>query len=154
MIYRDWELSANAERTRRVYAAADAGSAERCGCSTCKNFIALREKIYPVEIRRLFEDIGVDFRKEAEISHFAKLENGLHYYSGWFHFIGAFIGKDCTVPLPNGGHSLDLTPIDDGFAVGFRRDRALTFFEADDDIIQIEFEAQLPWVIDPALENA
>ncbi|WP_181306524.1 hypothetical protein [Rufibacter sp. XAAS-G3-1] len=145
--FRDWKLNADKELTAQTYLEFEHSSAESCGCDYCKNFVEQREQIFPEEVKKLFSNLGIDFKKEIEVSEFAKLENGLHYYSGWFHFKGDFEGKDCTVPLQNGGHTLELTSITENFSIGFRRDSALTPFKDTDRIVQIEFDCNIPWVL-------
>jgi len=145
--YRYWELYADKELTAQTYLKLEHSSAESCGCDYCKNFIEQREQIFPDEIKELFSKLGIDYQKEIEVSEFAKLENGLHYYSGWFHFKGDFIGKDCTVLLQNGGHTFDLTKITDDFSIGFRYDNALTPIKNKNGVVQIEFDCHLPWIL-------
>ena len=64
------------------------GGPELCGCADCRNFIASRENIYPGEVRKLFDELGIDYRKETEVLWRSRLENGLHQYGGKFHFPG------------------------------------------------------------------
>ncbi|MBW8359734.1 MAG: hypothetical protein K0M63_08055 [Weeksellaceae bacterium] len=86
--YRDWELFSDRETTEQTYSEFENSGAESCGCDYCKNYIAQRETVFPDDIKELFKKLGIDYMKEIEISEFAKLENGLHYYNGWFHFKG------------------------------------------------------------------
>src|SRR4051812_35650631 len=86
--FKKWKLACNVEATREAYAKIDRGGPEECGCNTCKNFAAARQHAYPQEVRLLFEQLGIDLNKEAEVYHNCKLETGLHDYGGWFHFIG------------------------------------------------------------------
>jgi len=64
--------------------------------------------------------------------------------SAWFHYKGALKGKDCAVPLQNGGHTFDLTKVTDNFSIGFRLDNALTPFMDKNGIVQIEFDFNIP----------
>ena len=145
--YRDWELYSDKKTTERTYKEFEFSGAESCGCDCCKNFIEQRERVFPNEIKKLFRELGVDYKKEIEVSEFARLENDLHYYNGWFQFKGSFKGKDCVIPLQNGGNTLDLTKITDNFSIGFRHDNSLTPFEEKNGLVQIEFECHLPWVL-------
>jgi len=145
--FRDWELFAERESTAQTYVELELSSAESCRCDYCKNFVEQRERIFPDEVKELFAKLGIDYKKEIEVSEFAKLENGLHFYSGWFHFKGEFKGKDCTVPLQNGGHTFDLTKITENFSIGFRRNNALTPFKDNPRIVQIEFDCNIAWVL-------
>jgi len=150
--YKDWNLTVDKEVTKNAYDSLTVGSAESCDCNDCKNFSANKDKVYPDEVKRLFDQLGIDYKKETEISHYCRQTNGLHHYGGWFHFKGQFKGKDCTVPLHAGGHTLDLTPVTENFSIGFRVDSSLTIFADKEGLVQIEFESKIPWTIDKGLE--
>ena len=151
--YRNWELSVDRETTQMAYYKVSNGSAENCNCNDCKNFANYRESVYPDEIKQLFSDLGIDYKKESEVSHFERLDSGLHFYSGWFHFKGQFIGKDSTVAIQPDSFMKNLFELTDKFSLGFRVDNALTFFEDIENLVQIEFEAKIPWTIEKELEN-
>ncbi|WP_339607890.1 hypothetical protein [uncultured Roseivirga sp.] len=151
--YRNWEIEVNKQLTELEYSKIDKPSAESCGCGNCLNYIQLREKIFPNEVIELFEKLGIDRNKEIEISHMAKLENGLHYYSGWFHFIGGFNGMDCSNPLPSGGFTLELTQVANDFGIGFTKSKTMSVFKTDQDLIQVEFDCKTPWAIESELES-
>lgn len=154
IIYRDWVFEVDKEITQATYEQVECSGADSCTCNDCKNFVASRDKAYPAEIRHLFERLGIDIIKESEVCHYTRLENGLHYYGGWFHFKGKIKqGKDCTVAQPYGGYTFDLTPVSSTFRIGFRTDSTLTFFEDKEELVQVEFETHIPWTIDKELET-
>ncbi|MBF9254394.1 hypothetical protein I2I11_13900 [Pontibacter sp. 172403-2] len=145
--YLDWELFSDKELTEQTYLEVEQSGAESCGCAYCRNFIEQREAVFPDEIKDLLGKLGVDYKKEVDISEFAKLESGLHYYNGWFHFKGDFKGVDCSIALPNGGYTTDLRKITDKFYIGFCHGDALTPFKDKEGLVQIEFDCYLPWVL-------
>ena len=154
--YKEWTFEVEFQRTKEVYDNVEMGSPEGCECNDCKNFSANRENIYPTEIKKLLEQFGVDYKKESEICHYCKLENGRHHYGGWFHFKGKIVeGKDCKVNLPNGGSRFDTIQINEDFQIGFMKGSGLSFFDKEEskDLIQIEFLANSDWVIDKELES-
>ncbi len=153
IIFKEWELVVDRQQTILTYDKVAIGGPESCGCNDCKNFINNRETIYPDEVKKLFINLGVDYKKECEVCHYCQQDDGLHYYGGWFHFKGKFKGKDCTVPTGSGGFTFDLTPINDTFSMGFRYDNALTFFSNKENLVQIEFDAKTPWKTEKELEN-
>lgn len=150
--FREWELTVDRELTKLTYNNVVSGSADNCNCNDCKNFVNNREAAYPDEIKKLLYDLGIDYKKECEICHYCRQDDGLHFYGGWFHFKGEFKGKNCGVPTIFNGYTFDLTPINDRFSIGFRYDSALTFFNAKEGLVQIEFETKIPWTI-KALES-
>jgi hypothetical protein len=151
--YRDWEFSVDKTLTKQTYDKIQVGGPESCGCNDCKNFANNRDKIYPDEIKQLLADLGVDYRKENEICHYCKLDNGFHFYGGWFHFRGTFIGQNCSTKLESGGSTIELTPITESFSLGFHFSNSLAFFEDTTNLVQIEFDAKTPWTIDKELES-
>ena len=153
MKFKEWELIVDRELTKLTYDNIALGGPESCGCNDCKNFANNREDIYPAEIKKLFDQLGIDYKKECEISHYYRQTDGFHYYGGWFHFKGHFIGKSCTVPTGNNGFTFDLTPINEMFSIGFHYDSALTFFDNSANLVQIEFEAKTPWTINKEFES-
>lgn len=153
MKFREWELIVDKKLTKLTYDNVAIGSPESCGCNDCKNFVTNRETTYPEEIKKLLTDLGVDYKKESEICHYCRQEDGLHYYGGWFHFKGQFIGKDCSVSTDSNRFTFNLTPINDRFSIGFCYSAALTFFDDRENLVQIEFEAKTPWAIEKELES-
>src|ERR1700753_851679 len=90
-----WSLECDPEATRRSYRDIPKGSAEECSCEPCLNFVAARAQIYGDEIVAIFDDLGIASEREAEIYHLFRLPSGLHYYGGWFHFVGRILsGSD------------------------------------------------------------
>jgi len=61
---------------------------------------------FPNELMMLFADLGVNYKRDAEIYHITQLESGLHQNGGWFHFIGSIVKQ------PIGPASLDHFIID------------------------------------------
>lgn len=54
-----WHVEVDAEAMKRFYAGAGFGSADRCGCSACRNVAAARQDSYPVEFKRLVNQVAV-----------------------------------------------------------------------------------------------
>lgn len=153
--YKDWTFEVDKALTEQTYQNISSSGADTCGCNECKNFASYRDKVFPKEIIDLFMELEIDYRKEVEITKWETLSNGLHHIGGWFHFKGLVLtGKDYRVPLPSGGHTFDLTRITDNFSIGFAKGSDLTFFEDRTGLVQVEFDTNIPWVIDKALETA
>ena len=157
--FRDWEFEVESDLTRKTYTKAISGFSEGCDCNYCLNYYPQKDKNFPEEIKSLFEDLGIDYHKESEcissfsISEFSNVEeylNGLHGYSGWFHFAGSIIsGKD----LDSNQNIFDTTLITDKFSIGFRQKRDLSFFESDVPLVQVEFAVEIPWIIGEVTEG-
>jgi hypothetical protein len=146
--FRDWTLTVDREVTEPTYASVANGSAEGCKCNDCLNYVANRADAFPEEIKLLFGQLGVDYRKESKVSRMYKFKDGIHIYNGFFHFKGSFEGKDCFVTSDGRNGSFSMTDIDESFSIGFRVADQLAYFKRDDILVQIEFETKIPWVID------
>lgn len=152
--YRDWEFEVDRELTRKTYDNVPVSGADSCVCHDCKNYVAYRDNVFSDEIKNLFDKLGIDYKKEVEITSFEALPNGLHHIGGWFHFKGRVItGKNYRVSFPSGGYTFDLTVISDMFSIGFASGNDLAHFADKTDLVQVEFMTYIPWVIDKSLET-
>jgi len=152
--FKDWAFEVERALTKQTYNNVSGSGAETCDCNDCKNYVAYRDRVFPEIIIDLFNDLGIDYRKEVEITSYETLPNGLHHIGGWFHFKGRVLtGKDYRIPLPGGGHTVDLTKVDDNFLIGFAAGNDLTYFDEKTNLVQIEFDTNIPWVIDKSLET-
>jgi hypothetical protein len=145
-----WSLRPDREKTRAAYARLSGGSAEQCGCNICKNYVAARDGVWGAGVRRVLDQLGIDYRREAEVLHQHRIAEGRHAYSGRFHFIGAIeSGRDAAAPRGNGLFALELEPAKDGLSLGFtaRTQQVPRVFEGEDQVVQVEFEAIAPWLL-------
>lgn len=135
--YRDWIFDCDVEATQRAYESILAGGLEGCSCSGCRNFLEQRKSMFPEEVVYLFDQLGINYKRDAEIYHTARLESGLHLYGGWFHFVGSILKQ------PDGP-----AKVNERFTIDFLVDRALAAkpFE-DQSLVQVEITAEAPWVL-------
>jgi hypothetical protein len=84
----DQTIRHDREATAAAYGKIERGFAERCGCASCRNFIAQRDAAYPGSFRALLDELGIDPNKEGEAFECGPLEEGSHVYGGWFYFAG------------------------------------------------------------------
>jgi hypothetical protein len=151
--YKRWEFYADVEGTREAYSSINVGGGEDCGCNTCLNFVAARDQVYPQEVLELFEQFGIDYRKEIEVYHICKTETGKHLYGGWLHFIGDFkSGKSFTVITPVAPNTqvftLDFEEIDKNFQISFTENGGLYWNEfKGKQLVQVEFLIEVPWML-------
>jgi|KBSMisStandDraft_5_1062788.scaffolds.fasta_scaffold673119_2 hypothetical protein len=78
------------EATFAAYAQWEQGWAEKCRCAGCRNFIAARVQAFPDSFRNFLAELGIDLNKDGEAIHYGPVDNGLHFYGGWFYFVGEF----------------------------------------------------------------
>jgi hypothetical protein len=136
IIYRDWIFDADVGVTCAGYETISVGGVETCDCAGCRNFLAQRDSVFPAEVLKLFSELGVDYKRDAEIYHTARLEPNLHLYGGWFHFVGTIL-KEPIGPATLDNFTIDFIP---------NRDLAAKAF-AHQPLVQIEITVKLPWVL-------
>ena len=73
--YRDWEFEVDRELTRKTYESVLVSGTESCSCNDFKNYISYRDKVFSNEIKLLFEALGIDYKKEVEITSFENLSD-------------------------------------------------------------------------------
>jgi len=124
-------------RTMRAYAALLHGGCEDCGCSSCLNFAAQRDKAYPEDFRALLASLGIDPSKEGEVYECGPVGD-LYLYGGWFYFSGNVL---------EAGERL--SEADGGFEYYFVDASHLPKPPADfgDDVAAVEFNAKVSWVL-------
>jgi len=74
--FRSWAFEVDKQTTERVYQAVDKGRAQTCGGNACQNFFLQQTGVYPSEVIAFFKDVGIDYRKEAEVVEYGEFENG------------------------------------------------------------------------------
>ena len=125
-------------RTETAYSAMKTGDAERCGCASCRNFVAQRSVAYPVRFRELLEQLGIDEQKEGEVYDYGA-DGSLRRYDGWFYLVGELIQP-----------GEKMTDAGSGFQFYFLDASRLPKPEVDfgDRVLAIEFAGvKIPWVI-------
>ncbi len=142
-------IECDPQATRQAYAQRATGSPEECGCLHCRNFAAARRQTYPEQALNLFTKLGINANREAEIYHNGQLPSGLHYYGGWFHFVGEFLpGIADQQDNHEDNHEFEFVSLSEHFqiAVTSRVHLIPSSFEGLP-LVQLEFLAEVPWVI-------
>lgn len=135
-----WKIEYDREATTAAYGAKPLRGPAACACAACRNWCASRERLLTIDFRNLLADLGILFDHEIEVYHNGRLENGLHSYGGWYHFIGRvlFGEAECSPNVVYGSFSAYFhskpTLLADGF-IG-------------QSVVQLEIEAQVPWLSD------
>ncbi|MBS3680772.1 hypothetical protein KGF86_11140 [Ornithinibacillus massiliensis] len=121
---------------------------EDCDCEDCANYVLACET-FPHEIKALFHSLGIDPRKEGEISHYIANQDGTHVYGIFYHIVGRII--DGPENWPSNVISTEvLTPysIEQCEAdVWFTQDLALVPEGFPKPIIQVEIKMNVPWLL-------
>ena len=153
--FKRWTFDADPPATQTAHDSILLGSPEICSCLHCKNFAAARSHIYPPEALALFDQLGIPIDHESEIWEAGPVEGGKCLYGGWFHFVGSnLIGRDAKVKLSDTTGSWDLESITPEFSLGLTKELALVpAAMSGRPILQIEFQALVPWVLEETYPN-
>ncbi len=85
----DYIISPNYKDTKLFYAT-ESYIIDKCKCAYCKNyFLACEQLDLPTKI--LFNSLGIDPKKEAEVMHLFEADDCIHHYGVLYHFSGKII---------------------------------------------------------------
>lgn len=134
-----WRYTVDRDATEAAYSRATQGDAQRCGCSHCRNFVAVRDLALPRQFRDLLVTLGIDASKEGEVYHEGRLGPGKHCYGGWYHFVGKRLSAG------------DFAPIEyPGGDIAYMSTAGAPHLSSFDGLplVQVEFRLQnVPWAI-------
>lgn len=143
MRYKSWGIEYDEMLTCQIYKKLISGP-EKCDCDNCKNFLLARENLYPESLKEILNQLGIDYKKEAELCYFNRVKPGWHLYKGWFHFVG----KLQNPPRDNDLRIFELVPDFEDFAWSFFDKRDLVSEEfGNNPVVQLEWIGIVPWVI-------
>jgi len=147
-----WTIYCDYEATLKAYTHIQRGGSEECDCDKCQNFVKVRDRIYPEDVLHVFSQLGIDYTKEVEVSHYNREKSGLHLYGGWFHFIGNIEYLDESYkPIWSKKGILDfkLVKIGENYSWYFsdnENDLSNDVFR-NHPLVQINFFVSAPWVL-------
>lgn len=143
----NWIIQVDIEKTREFYKAFYEIT-EGCDCIYCKNYVKACDN-YSDDVKQLFNELGIIPTKEAEVYQIYEIKPGKHLYGGFYHIVGRILeGKDCWQFVLDSTRSQELVNLTDDFKYGFSNDNALVDETFPKPIIQLEFEAIIPWVLE------
>ena len=144
-----WEVEVDVERTASVYEETKRGSPADCGCNECRNVQSLGDAAYPIQFLKLLMNLGIDFRKAAEIHDWgSEVVDGHKEYGGWFHCIGDILSGPLDATASTRADEWPWHKLEEGFKVVIDKRRDLAFKEfGDAPLVRLEFFARLPWVL-------
>jgi hypothetical protein len=137
-----WHFRSDRDATAAAYDHVAAGNSATCTCRHCRNFLLVRDAVFPVGFKELLASLGVDPAKDAEVYHEGRLGPDRHCYGGWYHFIGVLDVTGDFAPVQFGEGFI--TYLCDASAPRLEpfKDRA---------VVQLEFRAEnVPWRLNEA----
>src|SRR5258708_23572764 len=134
----DQLVSYDRDATVAAYAQLQRGSAEMCGCSVCRNFLAQRDKLYPQHFLKLLDHMGIDLTKEGDLYEDGPMADNVQPSAGWFYFVGELV---------EAGERLMV--IRENFQCFIRGAGATSVTRLfGDSVCALEFTTRIPWILD------
>lgn len=142
-----WTIEVDVSKTRSFYDNYHLIT-EDCECDYCANYVLACDK-FPKSTKELFNFLGIEPRKEGEVSQYIENQDGTHLYAAFYHTVGKIIegpklwvpsSEDSEVSLPNfvEHHGVD---------IGFSEDLALVPEGFPKPTIQFEIQMNVPWLL-------
>ena len=116
---------------------------EMCNCLYCKNYVEA-SKVIKTSVSDIFNKLGIVPIKPAELSQFPAAEVRTRLYIGNYHFVGRVLeGELCTRSNFNEMNTFKV----ENFTFGFSKDLEFVPEGFPSPVLQLSFEANIPWVL-------
>ena len=137
-----WLLEVDPERTKGFYQGIKAE--EMCDCLYCQNFVEASKSLDPA-VLQLFQQLGIEPGKPSHLSDIPKSEDKINRNNlRKYHFVGKVIeGELCNLSDWDETNTLQV----DNFKLGISRDMEFGPDNFPEPILQLDFEADLPWLL-------
>ena len=144
-------LDIDVEKTKKFYETAETITLG-CDCLACCNYEKATNK-FPTEVLNLFDKIGVDITKAAEIIAYASENDKKSIsYGGFYHICGTLLSdtvlwntSDSAVLHLNENKMYEIT---DGYRIGFKSECDLLEDNLPLPAVQMEISFTCPWVLE------
>ncbi|UOE93327.1 hypothetical protein [Alkalihalobacillus sp. LMS39] len=141
-----WTIEVDVDKTKEYYDKYHLIT-EDCDCDYCANYVLACER-FPSKIKDLFNSLGIDPRKEGEVSEYMLNKDGTHLYCAFYHIVGRIIDGPKWIPTKKGSEvSTPNFAEHNGVDVSFSEDLALVPEEFPMPTIQFEIQMNVPWMI-------
>ena len=135
----NWILDINDRKTKEYYQQAG----QYCDCLYCENFSAASKQL-DKQIHELFHHLGIDPAKPSHLSEFGEVKGGARLYTGSYHLVGELIEGPFAVDSEwNAMNTADI----ENFTIAFNKELSFADEEMPKPILQLDFEASVPWVL-------
>lgn len=147
-------LDIDIQRTILFYEKANTVSTG-CSCPGCRNYEKAAESL-PDEIKCFFNALGIDGKKPAEVYVNRVYPDGLVSYGGFYHICGRLLRGE-SAWITEKRHKKAVTSywdtsktysVSKDFHVSFQEDCSLVEDGFPKPVLQMEIEANIPWVLD------
>jgi hypothetical protein len=142
----DWILEVDVERTSKFYN--DINDEIQCDCLDCQNYrmyLTKNEGVWS-----FFQKLGVNTFKDGDYTSYGVHENGRLVYQGVYHIVGVIVSGPTVVT--DKWSTTNLIKVED-FNIGFSNELRCVHADFPEPIIQLEFEANIPWLLEKEWEE-
>lgn len=146
-----YRIDVDIVKTKQFYKNADIIS-RSCTCDGCLNFEKAVDAL-PPSIIAFFADLGIDMRKACECYVNCTNEDGSLLYGGFYHICGTLLEGESAWKKINGNtfycwDNKAVFCVSPDFHVSFQKDVALLEKDFPLPVIQLDFFARIPWVLE------
>ncbi len=140
-----WLLEVDVNKTKEFYSK----NIELCNCLYCENYMEACKHIDPAIIK-LFTMLGINTFQPSHLSEFGEIQDGLRLYIGSYHIVGKLVeGEYCTDADWNDTNTAKI----ENFTFGLGKELMFVHDELLRPVLQLEFEARIPWVLSKKTED-
>lgn len=140
----NWLIEVNVEKTQEFYNK----DLDLCNCLYCNNFVAAC-KHFNASVLDLFRKLGINPAKPAHLSEFPINEDGNRKYLGQYHLVGRVVkGELCTFSNFKKSNTIEI----ENFKFGFSEDLEFVPKNFPSPVVQLDYDANIPWVLNNNLE--
>jgi hypothetical protein len=136
----NWLLEVDIDETREFYNK----GIEVCSCLYCNNFEEACKHL-DSSVATVFRRLGINPAKPGHLSDYPTMEDGIRNYIGSYHLVGRVLeGELCIMSNWKDTKTVQIK----NFTVGFSEDLEFVPKGFTNPVLQLDFEASIPWVLD------
>ncbi|WP_449538969.1 hypothetical protein [Ferdinandcohnia sp. Marseille-Q9671] len=136
---KQWLVEIDVTKTKEFYKT----EFELCDCLYCKNYYEVSRHLTP-PLLEIFKKLGITPSKPIHVDEFGEITSDLRLYIGSYHIVGKLLeGEYCS----DSEWSDTNTATVGNYTFGFTRDITFVHEEFPTPVLQIDFEARVPWVL-------
>jgi len=144
----NWLLEVDPERTKEFYK--NSKAEEVCDCLYCLNFVEASKSLDPA-VLQLFQQLGLEPEMPAHLADIPISEDKMiRYYTGNYHFVGRVLEGE--VSKLSDWNEMNTMQVNN-FKIGISRKIKFGPENFPQPILQLDFETDLPWVLEEEPEE-
>nr|WP_144922842.1 hypothetical protein [Paenibacillus bovis] len=143
--FEKWLLKVDLHKTRDFFMK----DVEICRCIYCENYMEACKQ-FDTTLMDAFSTLGINPFKPSHLSEFGAGADGLRLYIGSYHLVGNLVdGVYCSDSNWNAGNTVKV----ENFTFGFSKELQFVHKELEHPVLQLDFEALIPWILNQGPEE-